>query len=433
MPRQGQSVESCILTKWLVQPGDAVKTGQPLAGIETDKASFEVESPADGTVLALFFDEGADVPVLTNIGALGAPGEDFSALRPSGEASAAAPATTAEVAVAPAAPPAAAPAAVSVPAPGAPVGVSPRARKLAASQGLPTQGLAGSGPGGRVIERDVQAALAAGPRLSAAARAATGAIPAAGSGPAGMVLAVDRGAAPAAPAAGETVIPVKGVRKIVAERMRQSLAAAAQYTLHRRFDATALQAYRAKIKTSGEALGLANVTVGDLLIFALSRVLPRHPALNAHFLGDKIVQFGAVHIGVAVDTPRGLMVPVLRDAQAHSLREISAEMRALAKSCQEGNIAPDRLAGGTFTLTNLGALGVDYFTPVLNTPQVAILGVGGITHLPVATDGVPGCRFAPTIGLSLTADHQAVDGAPAARFLQDLAQALEHIELTLAH
>lgn len=417
MPRQGQSVESCILTAWKVRAGDTIKTGQPVASIETDKATFEVESPADGVVLELFFQEGDDIPVLTHIAAVGQAGEDASALRPGTRASAAATQPNPAAAL-----PSGATPVVSL-APPAPADgrISPRARRTAAAAGLDPDRLAGSGPGGRVIERDVLAARTTAPHLSAAARAARGGgageAPARGSGPGGMVLAEDlkleiRNS--------KFEIPLRGIRKIIAERMRQSLAGTAQLTLTMSFDVAAVQRRRAAAKERGE-----RITINDLIVWATARTLKLHPALNAHFLGDRIAQFASVHIGIAVDTPRGLMVPVLKHAEQLSVEQIAAQVRPLAESCLAGSISPDLLTGGTFTITNLGTLGVETFTPVLNAPEVAILGVGGLQLKPVKNGG--DVTFVEAITLSLTIDHQAVDGAPAARFLKDVCEALESV------
>lgn len=438
MPRLGQSVESCILVSWKVKKGDAVTAGQPVGSIETDKSSFDIEAPAAGTVLELFFDEGADIPVLTHIAAIGNPGEDISSLRPSGAAApAAAPAAASAQVAAVSTAPATAPVAAA-PAPSAEaVGISPRAKNLAAKHGLDASQLAGSGPGGRVIERDVQAAAAGSPKLSAAAKAAGASVGAAGSGLGGMVLASDKGGIAPAPAAARVVttaadetVPVKGIRKIIADRMKASLATTAQLTMTMSFDASVIQSYRARAKIHGESLGTPKVTINDLLCYAICRILPKHRDLNAHFLGDKVVKFGAINLGVAVDTPRGLMVPVVRNAHAMAMRELSSSVRALADQCQKGSISPDHLSGGTFTITNLGASGVETFTPVLNVPEVAILGVGGISLKPVKRgDKV---EFVEAITLSLTVDHQCVDGAPAARFLKDLCTALENFDLLLS-
>ena len=441
MPRQGQSVESCILVEWLVKVGDTVAEGAPLANIETDKAVFEVESPAAGTMVELFASEGDDIPVLQNIAAIGEAGEDVSALRSDG-GGAATEAAAPEVAEAPAesveSVSEAAP--TAVPQDGGHVGVSPRARSLAKKTGVNAAVLAGSGPGGRVIERDVEAAAAGQPRLSAAAREAAAAgqlsAPAQGSGPGGMVLATDLTTAPAAaatpvaPTGEPTVIPLAGIRKLIAERMHQSLATTAQLTMNMSFDATGILAYRAKVKAQGEVLGLPNITINDIVAYATVQTLLGAPEINAHFLGDKTIQYPYVNLGVATDTERGLMVPVVHGASQMSLCELSAAVKPLLSNCQSGSINPDLLSGGTFTITNMGMLGVESFTPVLNVPEVAILGVGGLSLKPVMKDGE--VTHVQSINLSLTVDHQVVDGAPAARFLKTLCASLENFELTLA-
>jgi pyruvate dehydrogenase E2 component (dihydrolipoamide acetyltransferase) len=312
------------------------------------------------------------------------------------------------------------------------------------------EGLAGSGPHGRVIERDVQAALAAGqpltPAAQAAAQATGGVAPALGTGIGGRVTAADLQAKPSAPVtaapakaavavpAGDqaevTAVPVKGIRKLIAERMLASLTTTAQLTLNSSADATALLAYRSKLKHSPEELGLAKITVNDLLLFVVARTLATNPQVNALYQGGTLYQHHRVHLAFAVDTPRGLMVPVIRDADRLSLKQLSAQAKRLASACGEGKINPDDLTGGTFTVTNLGSLGVESFTPVLNPPQVAILGVGNTQLKPVEAHGE--VKFLPHLGLSLTIDHQVVDGAPGARFLQALAKNLAHLEVVLA-
>jgi pyruvate dehydrogenase E2 component (dihydrolipoamide acetyltransferase) len=446
MPRQGQSVESCILVEWLVKVGDSISEGQPVASIETDKAVFEVESPESGTLIECFFEAGDDIPVLMNIAALGDMGEDVSALKPDiagGGESAAVEESVAEPEIA--APAAAAPAAPVAVSGEKAVGISPRARKLASEKNVNAEILAGSGPGGRVIERDVAAAAAGQPRLSAAAveaAAAQGLVaPAQGSGPGGMVLAADlqaagaadaaAAAAPAAAPAGEpTVVPLAGIRKLIANRMHESLATTAQLTMNMSFDATGILAYRAKVKAQGESLGLPNITINDIVAYATVQTLLMFPEINTRFLGDKSEQYPYVNLGIATDTERGLMVPVVHGASAMSLSELSSSLKPLLKDCQSGSINPDFLTGGTFTITNMGMLGVESFTPVLNIPEVAILGIGGLSLKPVMRDGE--VTHVQSINLSLTVDHQVVDGAPAARFLKTLCASLENFELTLA-
>ena len=464
MPRQGQSVEACTIVRWLKQPGDTVATGELLCEIETDKASFEVESTAAGTVLAQFAGEGEEVPVLTPIAAVGEPGEEPPAAPgPAGEP-AATPAQTAEppaaiVAAVPATDSGAAPVAVgsedALRAVGRGPAASPRARRRAAELGVDYTALAGSGPNGRIIERDVVAAAQARPALTGAARAAAAAgaqVPATGSGIGGRVTLADLAAAAAAPdaappdavaagAAPEPVetVPIAGVRKLISERMQQSLSDTAQLTMHAAADAEALLAYRARLKASPEHLGLAGVTINDLVLYAVARTLPRYPELNALVAGDRIERHRAVQLAFAVDTERGLVVPVIGGADCLSIAALAARAHQLAAATQAGSISPDLLRGGTFTVTNLGALGVESFTPILNLPQVAILGVGALALKPVLADpaagGVPDpaqVAWRRHLGLSLTIDHRVVDGAPAARFLQALGAAIADIDLLAA-
>ena len=224
---------------------------------------------------------------------------------------------------------------------------------------------------------------------------------------------------------------VTGVRKLIAERMLASLQTTAQLTMHASADAREIQSLRAKFKESPEQLGLRGVTINDMVLYAVARSLTAHPDLNAQFAGDTIRQFGDVHLGFAVDTARGLMVPVIRNAHLLSLRQIAAEAARLARACRDGGITLDELGGGTFTVTNLGAFGVEGFTPVLNVPQVGILGVGAIVPGPrIAEDGA--VTFILRVGLSLTVNHQVVDGAPGARFLQTVAGNVSRFELLLA-
>jgi pyruvate dehydrogenase E2 component (dihydrolipoamide acetyltransferase) len=212
--------------------------------------------------------------------------------------------------------------------------------------------------------------------------------------------------------------------------MLASLQTTAQLTMNAYADARALRALRARLKASQQSLALNAVTINDLVMFAVARTLPGFPAVNTHLRDDALHQFSSVHLGFAVDTPKGLIVPVIHNAHLLSLRDLSSEAARLARAAQEGSIKPDELEGGTFTVSNLGGFGVDTFTPVLNPPQVGILGVGGIALRAVeAGDDI---AHIPHIALSLTIDHRAVDGAPGARFLQALASALANIDVLLA-
>ena len=436
MPQLGNSVESCIIVEWMIAEGDSVAVDQTLASIETDKSAMEVPSTAEGTVLKILWEEGDEVPVKDPLIIVGEPGEDISGLVPGGDD---APVeetpieqTTSRHGTTPAC--------ASERATGA---VSPRARALAASAGLDTATITeGSGPHGRVIERDVAAAIAAGPVLTSAARAA-GVSATEGTGIGGRVSVADAGrtpeAAPAAPVAApagadfpgaSTTAPLKGVRKVVAKRMMESLTTTAQLTLNTTANAAGILALRKKVKNADEALGLNKITLNDLVCFAVSRTLPKYPVFNAHLEDGVLTEFEQVHLGFACDTPRGLLVPVIRSAQALGLKAFSDEAKRLVGGAIDGTIAPDFLSGGTFTVSNIGSFGIETFTPVINLPQTAILGVGAITPRPVvAADGTIGVE--QRLNLSLTIDHQVIDGADGARFLADLVAAIENIDVTV--
>ena len=439
MPQLGNSVESCIIVEWMIAEGDTVSVDQTLASIETDKSTMEVPSTAEGTVLKLLWEEGDEVPVKDPLIIVGEPGEDISGLVPGGDAAPAEADAPAEQAAA--APEAAAPAFATERATGA---VSPRARALAASNGVDASAIAeGSGPHGRVIEHDVAAAIAAGPVLTSAARAA-GVSAAEGTGIGGRVSVADAGrtaeAAPAAAVAGpaaaadfpgaSTSAPLKGVRKVVAKRMMESLTSTAQLTLNTTANAAGILAMRKKVKNADEALGLNKITLNDLVCFAVSRTLLKYPVFNAHLEDGVLTEFEQVHLGFACDTPRGLLVPVIRSAQALGLKAFSDEAKRLAGGAIDGSLSPDFLSGGTFTVSNIGSFGIETFTPVINLPQTAILGVGAITPRPtVAADGSIGVE--QRLNLSLTIDHQVIDGADGARFLRDLVAAIENIDVTV--
>ena len=438
MPQLGNSVESCIIVEWMIAEGDTVAVDQTLASIETDKSTMEVPSTAAGTVLKLLWEEGDEVPVKDPLIIVGEPGEDISGLVPGADA---APADAAPVEQASAPEQVAAPAFATERATGA---VSPRARALAASHGVDASAITeGSGPHGRVIERDVAAAIAAGPVLTSAARAA-GVSAAEGTGIGGRVSVADAGrtaeaapaAAVAAPAAAadfpgaSTSAPLKGVRKVVAKRMMESLTSTAQLTLNTTANAAGILAMRKKVKNADEALGLNKITLNDLVCFAVSRTLLKYPVFNAHLEDGVLTEFEQVHLGFACDTPRGLLVPVIRSAQALGLKAFSDEAKRLAGGAIDGSLSPDFLSGGTFTVSNIGSFGIETFTPVINLPQTAILGVGAITPRPtVAADGTIGVE--QRLNLSLTIDHQVIDGADGARFLRDLVAAIENIDVTV--
>lgn len=443
MPNVGISVESCILTEWHKKKGDAVKKGDVLFTYETDKSTLEEESPVDGIMLEQFFKEDDDIPTMTNVCVIGQEGESTAEFAPKldnqeapAEAAPAAPAAAeAPVAAAPAAavPTAAAPAQA-----GEFIKISPRARVLAEKTGIDPHFAAPTGPNGRIIERDVRTLIENGPTATyAAAGEFAGA---AGTGLGGKFSVADIGAAPAAPAAAAAAdLPeyvdekMPNIRKVIAKQMVASLSTAAQLTHTTSFDATEIMAFRKKVKENGEKLGLANITLNDIILFAVSRVLakPEHKALNAHLLnGDTMRYFNGVHLGVAVDTDRGLVVPTIKNAQNMSLNEISAKAKELAATCKNGGATPDMLSGASFTVSNVGSYGIESFTPVINTPQTGILGVDTVTTRIREVNGE--IKTYPAMGLSLTYDHRALDGSPASRFLVDLRNALENFSLLLS-
>jgi len=438
MPKQGNTVESCIIVEWNVKVGDIVSIGDVLCSAETDKSVIDVESTAEGTVLALLFAVGEEAPVMEAIAVIGEKGEKVE-VNVSPDVIDASEAKEEPVQDDKKATAAAFDSFTSQKV----VGSSPRARNLASSLGIPLSSLSATGPKGRIIERDVLGASSQ-PLTPAAKQAALkdGLLaPKVGSGIGGRVLASDLtktgsvaslSSSPAPVVEGTvTEIPVKGVRKVTARRMMESIHGTCQLTLHAFADATAMKRLRSGFKASKPELGLSDVTLNDLVLFAVSRTLTQFPAFNAHFLGDRILQFSSVHLGMATDAKRGLLVPVIRESQSLGLKAISVEVKRLVAKCNDGSATPEELSGSTFTVSNVGSFGIEAFTPVLNVPEVAILGVGTIIPKPVeAKDGT--ISFVPHIGLSLTMDHQAVDGADAARFLKALMENIASIDLLLA-
>ncbi len=358
MPKTGVTVEECLLVKWSKRKGEAVAAGELVVEIESDKAAFEVVSPVDGILLETFFNEGDLVPVYTHIGVVGAEGESVEQFRPAAQ-----PVPAREQA--------------------AEAQLSPRARRFAAEHGIDLSGVVGSGPGGRVLEADLQRALAV--------RAA----------------------------------PVSGVRERIGRRMRESLASTAQYTLNSSAGAAGLLSLRARIKAVRAQRDFPDINIHEMVIFCAVRSLERMPQLNAELIEGKLHQRAGINIAFACDTPRGLLAPVIKDSRELSLEELALKVKALTAQATEGRISPDDLTGATFTVSNLGNLGIESFTPILNPPQVALLGVNTIEVRPVRREDK--IEFTDRIGLSLTVDHQVIDGAPGARFLQVVRECIENI------
>ena len=458
MPKIGITVESCVVTEWKKKPGDSVEVGEVLFGYETDKASFECESTASGTLLEIFYGNGDEVPVLTNVCAIGSPGDDISALRPAPPGTndggrglskpslaeerikTAAPEPSGEIKETPitseerdsAVPKSRPYLTLNQPF----LKISPRARRAAEKLKIDYRAAEASGPYGRIIERDIRNLAKRGAGATPAAFDRSVAFPPGsleGSGIGGRIRAEDipavRGPREET-GAGYADIAFSGIRKAISKSMTQSLSTIPQLTHNFSFDASEITALRGKIKDKGEFLGLQDVGIGDMINFAVSRILPKYPSLNAHMLDDfTIRQFSDVNMGFACDTERGLMVPVIKAANRKSLLEISRETKSLAKQAQSGSLSPDRMSGGTFTVSNLGPYGVESFTPVIYPPQPGILGVCRTVRRPYEENGR--IKLRPTATLSLTYDHRAIDGAPASRFMRELCAALENFTIFL--
>jgi len=436
MPRQGNTVESCLLGEWKKKKGDKVSKGEIICEVETDKAVFEIEVLEDGILLDIFFEEGDDVPVLTNIAVIGVEGENYDDLKPSPTNESEEIEETKEIIEAEEKEEKMVePVIVNNDSMEGNAGVSPRAKRLANEKGINPQLLAGTGPLNRVIERDIVNAVNTSQPLTPAAKAALvigSTVPTEGSGIGGRVTSHDI-LLTSNRTLTENVIreePIKGMRKIIADRMLESLQKSAQLTLNSSADATALLSLREIFKSSELNTNFRNVNINDLLMYAVIKVLPNHPVINSLMLGDKIHYYENIHFGFAVDTPRGLMVPTIMNSQNLNLLELSNEIKRLANACRENKIEVDELSGGTFTITNLGNMGIDDFTPVLNIPQSAILGVSRVNLKPIQSGSE--VKFIPHIGLSLTINHQVIDGAQGAKFLQDLDIAIKEINLVVA-
>ena len=381
--------------------------------------------------------EGDEVPVLSNLLVLGNPGDDISKFKAQGARSEAESRERSESGGLKAqeeSPMVREELLTTEVITGDKIKISPRARKMAGKLSLPVGNIRGTGPGGRIIERDVEAYAAGGGRLSpvASALAVDGGLtaPLAGSGPGGRILSTDLQKAAPGTGGDSTVKKISNIRRIIAEKMHSSLQNSAQLTHHMSADARAMLNLRKEIKKKTEDEGYPNVTINDMVCFAVIKALKKMPEINSHFLGDTIRTFSKVHLGIAVDTDRGLMVPALRNAGDLSIEELSNELKKLANSCKSGNIDPDLLApaAASFTISNLGAFGVEMFTPVINLPQSGILGVNTIIQRPGDVGGgIIG--FIPYIGLSLTYDHRTIDGAPASAFLREVKEQIENLTI----
>jgi pyruvate dehydrogenase E2 component (dihydrolipoamide acetyltransferase) len=427
IPKLGNTVESCIIGSWKKKEGEKVKKGEILLEIETDKTNFEIDAPADGIILGIFFKEGDIVPVLSNIAVIGNKGEEFESYRPKPKEIKKEPSRQAvkeekkkEKEIPLAEKETIVEKQETVKKEETPAGISPRAKQFAKAHNVNLDSIVGSGPHGRIIEKDVieyfntihrSSSLAA--KLLKEGWVHKGTY----SGTGGMIIKEDL-----RPPGKK----LSTIRTTIAKHMHSSLTETAQYTITISARADTILSLRKKIKNMTSEHSLPNITINDMVMYAVVRTLMAHPEINAEFINGIVYQGKDINLAFACDTPRGLMVPVIRKAQKLSLEELSLAIEKLSNEAVSGNIAPDDLTGGTFTATNIGSLGIEYFTPILNTPQVAILGICNIDLKPVKTS--EGVQFIEYIKLCLTANHQVIDGAPAARFLVTLKENVESFD-----
>jgi pyruvate dehydrogenase E2 component (dihydrolipoamide acetyltransferase) len=389
MPKLGLNMTEGTVVQWLKREGDRVEQGEPLFILETDKTTMEAEAQASGVLGRILAAAGETVPVATIVAIIVAEGEQI----PEHPASAPPIRTAVESVAAAAARPQEEmkPGLISE----ARVLASPVAKRLAREQGIDLATVPGTGLGGRITQEDVELVIAA------------------------------KQATVVGPAGGDP-IRVKGVRAVIGERMMRSVRNTAQVTLHMDADASGLIAYRSRLKVEGEAIGGEAPSYNAVLIALVARALRECPYMNATVEGDAIRLLDEVNVGLAVDTERGLLVVVVRGADKKSIANITEELKRLSQRAQAGTSMPDDLTGGTFTVTNLGVFGVEAFTPIINPPEMGILGVGRIMQKPVVRSGQ--VIVGQSISLSLTFDHRWVDGAPAARFVQFIRESIEQLE-----
>jgi len=401
MPKQGQSVETCIITKWFKSKGEKVSVGDILLSYETDKASFDLESPLEGILLDVFFSDGAEVPVLINVAVIGKSGENTDSFNP-GHSNAF---TTSEASVTSTASEAsessmAIKAVETQPVFDNKIRISPRAKRMAEDKQLNYTDLQGSGPNGRIIARDIERFHEEGISVT-------------------KVIKNDK--------TEYSEKPLSNVRKLISGAMHSSLQNSAQLTHHMGADVRSLLEARQKIKNKLSAdKSQQDITLNDMICWCVIKALLKCPEANSHFFDDRIKTFHKVHLGLAVDTSRGLMVPAVKNANDMDLVKLSKELKSAAEACKKGSISPELIqsTAATFTVSNLGNYGVEMFTPVINLPQVAILGVCTIINRPVNL-GNNTFGFVPYIGLSLTYDHRAIDGGPATLFLKEIKEQIE--------
>lgn len=459
MPKQGQSVETCIITQWFKNKGETVSVGDILLSYETDKAAFDLESPADGILLEQFFNEGDEVAVLLNVAVIGNSSEATDSFNPNKDESSDHASISSNETVNNNIKSATETKDNATFTPDSRIRISPRAKRLAEDKNIDYGTLRGSGPNGKIITQDIENAIS-GNITEPAKHLNIPVIPDSeikisprakhlamdknfqyntvhGSGPKGRIIAIDiknalskrtkEGIVVQSTGIDYTEKPLSNIRKLIAKSMHSSLQNSAQLTHHMSADVRNLLEARQKIKkelTSGA--NIPDITLNDMICWCVIRALEKFPEANSHFLDDRIRTFHKVHLGIAVDTPRGLMVPALKNANELDLHKLSMELKTLAEACRKGGIDPELIqsTAATFTVSNLGNYGVEMFTPVINLPQVGILGVCTIINRP-ANLGNNTFGFVPYIGLSLTYDHRSIDGGPATLFLKEIKEQIE--------
>lgn len=415
------TMEEGRLVKWIKSEGDAVKSGETLAEVETDKAIMELVARGDGILRRRLVDEGATTPVGALIGVIATADENIDALlggappAPPAAAPAAAPAAPPAATPAPAAPPAGA---SLVPRPASPVAAppaapaagavarprsSPLARRLATDRGVALGTLQGSGPGGRIVKRDVEAAASTSAAPSAATPAPRFPSPVSATGDAFRDT------------------PLTQLRKTIARRLSESIGPVPTFYLTAELDMERVAEMRAAMAELGDAF---KVSFNDVVLKAVATALAQHPECNAHWLGDAIRYWNRVHLGMAVAIDDGLITPVIFDANLKGLAQIAAESRDLAKRARERKLKPEEYTGSTFSVSNLGMFGIDQFTAIINPPEAGIVAIGGIEAKPVVVDGQVQVRR--RMRVTMSCDHRVIDGATGAKFLQTLRRLIEN-------
>ena len=438
MPQAGQDITEGRVVKWLKAEDDKVSKGEPVCEVETEKVVFEVESPADGVLIKIIVPDGGKTEIFATIGVVAAEGETVDLDKFLGEAKAE-------------------DTGVDVSeirkrlgkkqsADTGKIKISGRARRVAEELGVDIATVEGTGPGGRIKEKDIKRAAETKTSISPVARKMAeghgldiGTLK--GTGPGGRIVKEDvqqaidgEAAAPAKPAATgpkevKEVVPIRGVRRVIFERMHQSLQQSAQLTITTEVEAKELVRFR-KFLGEGPEDERIKVSYNAILLKILAKALEDDSRINASVMGDEIWEWESVNLGVAVDVEEGLMVPVIRDANKKSVVNINEELNDLATRARSKKLMPDDLQGGTFTLTNLGFLDVDAFTPIVNPPESGILGVGRIVEKPVVEDGE--IRIGKRMVLSLSFDHRIIDGADGGRFLKKIKTYIEKPYILMA-